>query len=450
MSNNKLDIQQEILLNFDKCHELLQRFQTSNTTKEDLLALTQNGVFVLHEVLLRCQGDGILPLVEYLVDILDPNKDSAPLTDSEGNVPIHILPQGFAPPATKLCIQKDQLPARRFLLQQYPESLTKTNHNGETPLIRAIHVDYNIFVESYITEFPEELLLREKEMSDKSNGDVTPYHHPLQCAMDCGNAEAVKLILTNYPESINMVPLHEYPCSGDLAERQTILASVAEALPDTFDIFCQCNNNNEEEECHCGLSKNLVQQFFLESKLSAWGQDVMWRLMKSSYHRRQQQLTDHANLESELIRSLRSEKEQLECAFMESRESLVQARQELIESNKSLQKTKKEVEQHQKIAQKQEAKFVDVSTKIRSLLETRKFNCESKVGVSNIDKEWPVANLKAVLESLIERLDSLLPTDDAKPSVAHIAALYLVKDNEPSKDYLTDVIEALQKELAEL
>lgn len=442
--SKKLDIHQEILLNFDKCHGLLKRFQTANLSKEDFLS---SQIFILHEVMRRCQGDGLLSLVEYLVNVLRP-EDSIRRIDTDGNLPLHILPQGFVPPATKSVVQSDQLAARRYLLQEYPESLTRTNHYGETPLIRAIHVDYNIFVQSYITEFPDDLLLFEKETSDKSHREVKPYHHPLHYAIECGNTEAVQLILTSYPESINMLPLHEYPCSGDLSHRQMVLAAIAEALPETFDITCR----DDDDEYHSKLSKNLVKQFFFECKLSAWGQDVIWRLMKSSLNRKQQLLRNQ-KVESELIRSLRSENVQLEGAYMDISESLVKTRKELTESKELLQQAKDETEKHKRIARGQEAKYEEVTNKIRSLLETRKFNGESKVGVSNIDAtNWSVAELKAILESLMDRLVSLLPTDDdVKLSMAHIAAIYLIKDSSaPSKDHLVDIIEALQKELTEL
>eukprot|EP00546_Thalassionema_frauenfeldii_P020971 CAMPEP_0178903838 /NCGR_PEP_ID=MMETSP0786-20121207/5371_1 /TAXON_ID=186022 /ORGANISM="Thalassionema frauenfeldii, Strain CCMP 1798" /LENGTH=358 /DNA_ID=CAMNT_0020575237 /DNA_START=287 /DNA_END=1363 /DNA_ORIENTATION=+ len=357
----------------------------------------------------------------------------------EGNLPLHILPQGFSFPATKESMQSDQLQARRFIMKQYPQALKKTNYRGETPLVAAIHVDYNILVKDIITEFPESL----KETDQRGK-------FPIQYAIESGNTDAVKLILQEDPGNIDLIPLQEYP-NGD--DRQRTLAAIAEALPETFDIAC----NDDDDESLCQLSKNLVNQFFVESKLSNWGQDVIWRLMKSSYNRKQRERRDKEEFEMEL-RSLRAENKKLERKSKDISEALETTINELTESKASLKAAMDQSEQSKHQAKEEKAKYLDVSKKIKSLLKTRKFNGEKKVGFAQIGEtsKYSVAELKAILESLIERLESTTTTD-MNPSMTYIAATYLVKDTNngengesSNRNHFINTIEALQREIQEL
>lgn len=434
--STQINFHQEILLNKAKCNEILERFKASDISEEGFSSENAIPQFLLHEVMRHCQGEGILQLIEYLVKR---NPACVQQLDLEGNLPLHILPQGFSLPATKESIQADQLQARRFMMQQYPQALKKTNYRGETPLVIAINVDYNILVKDIITEFPKSL--KETDQQGK---------YPIQYAIESGNTDAVKLILQKDPGNIDLIPLHEYP-NGD--DRQMTLAAIAEALPETFDIAC----NDNDDESLCKLSKNLVNQFFVESNLSNWGQDVIWRLMKSSYNRKQRERRDKEEFKMELS-SLRAENEKLERKSKGISEVLETTINDLTESKALLKAAMDQSEQSKHHAKEEKAKYLDVSKKMKSLLKTRKFNGEKKISVAQFGdtSKYSVVELKAILESLIERLESTTTTD-MNPSMTYIAAIYLVKDTNndengesSNRDHFINIIEALQREIHEL
>jgi hypothetical protein len=429
----KLDIKKEIVLNAGKCNELLERFQAANLVGKDLIDATDiitDGNSPLHEVMRSCQGENVLELVEYLVQI---HPKGVQAKDAFGNLPIHVMPR-FASPANndKESIQRDQLPARRFLMTKYPEGVNKRNNRGETPLVKAIFLEYNIFVHSIATDFPN--IVTEPDEFGKL---------PLQYAIESWNDETVKILLRIHPEAITS--MRDFP-PGDEADRQRLLAAIAEGNPGTFDIDCSCGKQNEE--CQCKPPNILINQFFTEAKLEKWGQEVMWRLMKSSLHRKRLALPEKVlKLSAELFTE-KAENEQLRNDLMETQNTLERTKQGLKVSKAVAESTMEQLEQHKVLAQEQEAKYLEVAMKIQCLQEARNFNTESKF-LSKIDHEWSVAELKAVLESLVQRLGYLIP-EHTKLSMAQIAASYLVKDDDPPKLQLIDTIEALNQELLEL
>jgi hypothetical protein len=431
----KLDIKKEIVLNADKCKGLLERFQAANLVGKDLIDATDiiaDGNSPLHEVMRSCQGENVLELVEYLVEM---HPKGVQAKDAFGNLPIHVMPR-FASPANnnKESIQRDQLPARRFLMTKYPGGVKKRNNRGETPLVKAIFLEYNIFVQSIATDFPN--IVTEPDEFGKL---------PLQYAIESWNDETVKIVLRIHPEAITS--MREFP-PGDEADRQRLLAAIAEGVPETFDIDCTSSCGNQNEECQCKPSNSLINQFFAEAKLEKWGQEVMWRLMKSSLHRKRLALPEKVLKLSVELSTEKAENEQLGKDLIETQNAQERTKQKLKVAKVVLESTMKQLEQHKVLAQEQEAKYIEVAMQIQCLQETRNFNTESKF-LSKIDHEWSVAELKAVLESLVQRLGYLIP-EHTKLSMAQIAASYLVQDDDPPKLQLIDTIEALNQELLEL
>lgn len=427
----KLDIKREIVRNSDKCSGLLQRFQKANIAGNDLIDATDiitDGNSPLHEVMRSCQGDHLLQLVEYLVEL---HPMGVQAKDAFGNLPIHVMPR-FASPDNKKSIQRDQLPARQFLMIKYPEGVKKRNNRGETPLAKAIFLDYNIFVKSIVSDIPN--MVTEPD----ENGKL-----PLEYAIESWNDETVKMFLQIHPEAITSI--QDLP-SGDEDDRQRLLAAIAEGVPETFDIDCSCGK--EYEECQCKPSISLIKQFFAEAKLQKWGQDVIWRLMKSSLHRKRLALPEKILKFSAELTAEKTENERLRQDLMETGNKLERTRQELKVSKAVVASTQEKLEQHNVLAQEQEVKYLEMALKIQTLQETRNFHAESKF-LSKIDNEWSIEELKAVLESLIQRLGYLIP-EHTQQSMAQIAASYLVKDDDPPKPQLIDTIEALNQELMAL
>jgi hypothetical protein len=429
----ELDIIKEIVLNADKCNGLLERFRAANLVGKDLIDATDiitDGNSPLHEVMRSCHGENVLELVEYLVEI---HSKGVQAKDAFGNLPIHVMPR-FASPAINIkeSIQRDQLPARRFLLTKYPEGVKERNNRGETPLVKAIFLEYNIFVQSIATDFPN--IVTEPD----ENGKL-----PLQHAIESWNDETVKIILRIHPEAI--ILMREFP-PGDEADRQRVLAAIAEVVPETFDIDCSCEEQNGE--CHCKPSNKLINIFFAGAKLADWGQEVMWRLMKSSLHRKRLALPEKVLKLSAELSTEKAENEKLRNEMMETENTLERTKQKLKVAKAVVESTIGHLEQQKVLAQEQEAKYLEVAMKIQCLQETRNFHTENKF-LSKIDHEWSVTELKAVLESLVQRLGYLIP-GHTKLSMAQIAASYLVKDDDPPKLQVIDTIEALNQELLEL
>jgi hypothetical protein len=428
---SRIDIKKEIIQRGGNCRELLKLLQQANLSSDDLAQAVDitDGWTPIHETMRSCEGGGILEIVEYLICL---RPDCVHAKDAFGNLPLHVMPR-FSP-NRKESIQIDQLPARRFLWNKYPESLRKTNNRGETPLVKAILLDYNIFVAGIAGDNPE--LIKKSDDQGKL---------PLHNAVDGWNHKAVEMFLMVYPESIERLFMDDLP-SGDVADRQRLLAAIAQAFPETFEVAYECTGEISTFENQ--ISKGLIHQFFVETKLTDWGQELLWRLMKSALHRKKLALPEKvSNLESEL-KSIKTGMEIMEISLKENQNALEKKKDELSASKAELELAKEKIEQHQILAQEQEAKFLELAKKSHELQETRNVNSESKL-FSKIDHEWSVPELKAILESLIQRLNYLIP-EHTKPSMAQIAASFFVNDEEPSKERLLDTIEALNQELMEL
>eukprot|EP00980_Cylindrotheca_fusiformis_P014187 scaffold3725_cov114-Cylindrotheca_fusiformis.AAC.4 len=426
----KLDIQREIALNATKCEGLLERFRSGNVGGQEIVDATDgdDGNSPLHEVMRSCQGDNVLELVEYLVEA---HPEGVEAEDASGNLPIHIMPR-FASPTNKKSIQRDQLLARKFLMEKYPDGVRQRNKRGETPLAKAIFLDYNIFVTSMVTDNPT--LLTEPDKDGKL---------PLHYAIESWNEEMVKILIQMYPEGISSI---EALPPGDEDDRQTILSAIAEGSPQSFEIHCSCGK--DDGECVCKPPTILIRKFFAEAKFQKWGQDIMWSLMKGSMHRHRLALPEQIlKLSAELTKE-KKEKEELEEELRVTRYGWERTCQQLKVSKAVVGSTLKRLEDQKVLAQEHAAKYLKVALQMQTLQETRNFHAETGL-MSKVDSEWSIEELKAVLESLVKRLEYLIP-EHTQPSMTQIAALYILKEDNPPKSHLTDTIEALNQELMQL
>lgn len=143
-SSSNLDILIEIEKNCDNPRQLLQSFKNKNMAGMKNPDEDEYNETPLHYVMWFCHGQGILELVEYLVDC-DPEWMKA--TNKNGILPIHCMPT-----TNDEQIQKDQLEARRFLMQEFPDGLKIKNQYGRTPLEAATKTGRYIIAEA-IEEF---------------------------------------------------------------------------------------------------------------------------------------------------------------------------------------------------------------------------------------------------------------------------------------------------------
>ncbi|KAL3937266.1 MAG: hypothetical protein SGBAC_007597 [Bacillariaceae sp.] len=431
-----MNIKKEISLNPDKCGQLLARYTKRKLNSQAFIDATEEGGWSpLHEVMRCCHGDRVKDLVEYIVQT---HLASGQTKDADGNLAIHILPH-FVSAENKKQIQLDQAEARRFLLSKYPESIRNKNNRGETPLTKAILFEYNILVQTILDN--DETLLTEPDEDEK-----LPFNH----AMENFSISTVKMLLEKRPDDI--LGIAEFP-KGDTEERQQLLAAIGQAVPETFDTEPA---TTAEEEGQWQLSSNLIHQFLSEAKLEQWGQDVIWRMMQSSVHRNRQAfprkieaLSEELEQEKEKVTSL----EETIAKFEEDMQKLVitneRTKQELKVARAIGETTSMKLKQHDILAQEQEAKYIELSMKVQSLQEARNFVEESQFLAKMDSDQWTIAELKAVLESLIKRLDYLIP-EHTKLSMAHVAGSYLANDEDADKNMLIDTIEALNQELLEL
>ncbi|CAJ1966454.1 unnamed protein product [Cylindrotheca closterium] len=435
------NIKKEISLNPDKCDKLVARYRRMKLDAQSFLDATdpmdQGGFTPLHEVMRICHGNHVLDLVEYIVET---HPTSVETKDANGNLPIHVLPR-FLSAENKKQIQLDQIQARRFLLSKHPESIKTKNNRGKTPLSKAIMFEYNILVQTMLDD--NETLLTQPD----EDGKV-----PLNHAMENFSISTVKMFLEQRPDDI--LTIAEFP-KGDLEERQQLLAAIGHAIPETFDTECEASEEGEEGEWQ--LSSNLIRQFLSEAKLEQWGQDVIWRMMKSSVYRNRQAFPQKIEA---LSKQLQQEKKRsvahLEETISDYEEKLNQlkianerTRQELKVSKAMRSTVSMRLKQHETLAQEQETKYIELAMKVQSLQEARNFNSESKYFAKVDTEKWTVEELKAVLQSLIQRLNYLIP-EHTKLSMAHVAGSYLAQDEHADKAMLIDTIEALNKELLEL
>mmetsp|Transcript_12959 Transcript_12959/g.30710 ORF Transcript_12959/g.30710 Transcript_12959/m.30710 type:complete len:449 (-) Transcript_12959:1544-2890(-) len=434
------NIKKEIHLNPDKCGKLVARYKRSNLDSQAILDATDpmedGGWSPLHEVMRSCHGDSILDLVEYIVET---HPASVETKDADGNLPIHVLPH-FLSAENKNQIQLDQVEARRFLLSKYPESISTKNNRGETPLAKAILFEFNILVKTILDN-------DEKLMTEPDDDGKLPLNH----AMENFSISTVKMFLEKSPDDI--LTIVEFP-KGDTEERQQLLAAIGQAVPETFDT--EPHSGASEEEGQWQLSSNLIHQFLSDAKLEQWGQDVIWRMMQSSVHRNREglpqkieALSKELEQEKETVTSLKQTIANFEDEVMQLTIATERTKQELKVARAIGATTSNKLKQHDVLAQEQEAKYIELAMKVQSLQEARNFSAENKF-VARIDSEkFSVEELQAVLESLVQRLNYLIP-EHTKLSMAHIAGSYLAMDEHADKAMLIDTIEALNQELLEL
>lgn len=146
----KLDIIQEIQKEGSRCHQILKTFKVAKLTLEDILKLRKRGT-PLHYAVRFGKGDGILELVEYLVE-LDPESVNN-VDEVFGNLALHTMPSSSSDIADQKN-QRDQLEARHYLMKKNPDGLKTKNTEGRTPLEEAKYQGCNI-IAKHIAEFQE-------------------------------------------------------------------------------------------------------------------------------------------------------------------------------------------------------------------------------------------------------------------------------------------------------
>ena len=111
----KIDVMKKIIENGRNGKEILESFQEANLTSDDLKSITEtnNGWSPIHIVMQFGEGEGVLELVKYLVNL---HPDCVKVKTKEGFLPIHVLPdvsirfdRPRPPRDEKKRIQKDQL-----------------------------------------------------------------------------------------------------------------------------------------------------------------------------------------------------------------------------------------------------------------------------------------------------------------------------------------------------
>ena len=153
----KIDIIDEIRKNRGTCRELVKRFESENINCEDVAnSKTSSGFSPIHYVMVFCKGEGILDLVQFLVRR---HPKCVRSKNSNGALPINLMPASTNPQQVIDEMQRDQLQARLYLIKKFPDGIKMEDNDGESPLVRAIIGKCNILVEAIAERFPE--LVRE-------------------------------------------------------------------------------------------------------------------------------------------------------------------------------------------------------------------------------------------------------------------------------------------------
>jgi len=175
------------------------------------------GSYPLHYVLFYCTGNGVLAVVQY---ILQHDPDALYKTTKHQMTPIHIMPgvnfSGDVHKYSLESIQRDQLKARSYMMKKDPSILTHINSFGRLPLSEAVVRGCNRVAKQMLKEYPH--LVFEKEANDR-----IPLYHAIQKE----NPFATTLLISYYPKSILLNPQMDNPQTF----LQMALASPALALP---------------------------------------------------------------------------------------------------------------------------------------------------------------------------------------------------------------------------
>jgi hypothetical protein len=263
-----IQILDEIRKNRSNCFDIVKTFEKANVNCEDVAkAKSNSGKVPLHYVMMFCKGEGILELVQFLVRR---HPQCVQAKTDRDTLPINLMPPTTNPQLVIDAMQRDQLQARLYLMKKYPEGVKMEDEDGETPLVRAIIGRCNIIVQAILEKFPE--LAKEPNTRGKI---------PLHYAMETGNADAVKILYSIYPEGIAVKDQSGTTPAQILSaihDKDKMIAALVDVLCDVFEIACACDTT---EECTCKFSNQMMPQFLNESNLPMWSRDVVWCLIRN-------------------------------------------------------------------------------------------------------------------------------------------------------------------------
>lgn len=277
---------------------------------------------------------------------------------------------------------------------------------------------------------------------------------PLDCAIEMWNYEAVECLIKHTPQStlllgdsLAALPLRRLFSIAKMSNtenQKALIATIAKAFPKAFDISCECKEYTEE--CSCDLVKHPVLEFLRSSatntnKLPKWRLNIVQCLLRHSTTCKETLFPEtnlHRDLEMKL-ESLKDEKEQIQAETAKVATDLEAARKQ-IEHYQSLLATQKlDSTKDDDLNTQNQAK--NIVSKIDSPLFVK------------VDDNWSAGDLKIILKGIMQRFDDLkgeCAEADSRCSVGWIAASYISKEENPSKDRLLVSIEALNEELADL
>eukprot|EP00980_Cylindrotheca_fusiformis_P012113 scaffold2927_cov143-Cylindrotheca_fusiformis.AAC.3 len=263
----KIKILEEIRKNRSHCLDLVKKFEQANVNCEDVAnAKSQSGWLPLHYVMIFCKGEGILELVQFLVR-RHPKCVQAKTDRNE--LPINLMPPTTNPQPIIDAMQRDQLQARLYLMNKYPEGVTLEDKDGETPIVRAVISRCNIILKAILDKFPH--LAKQPNSIGKL---------PLHYAMETANADAVKLLYSVYPDGIEVkdqAGTTPAQILSKIPDKDKVIAALVDVLCDVFEISCACGGG----ECTCKFSNQMMPQFLNENNLPMWSLDVVWCLIRN-------------------------------------------------------------------------------------------------------------------------------------------------------------------------
>ena len=228
-----LDLNQEIEENGENCQELLKRFVDAKLTTDDVAnAKSGFGWTPIHCVMKYCQGDGVLDLTKYLVTL---HPDCVREKTVVGNLPIQMMPvYRHSSRKQRDQFQIDQMDARLFVMEEYPDGLAEKDYVGDTALHNAVRSESSIIAKAIVERVPETLKIQ-------NNENELPLHQACQV----GNFQLVNLLLSVHPHG-----LHEKDKEGNTPltiVQGTTLESLVKSYAEKLNLQ-EINNNEEEEE----------------------------------------------------------------------------------------------------------------------------------------------------------------------------------------------------------